>query len=155
MSRLVAAAAAAMVAGLALAGCSSDAPRNSAGQVTAAASVDAFQVTLGDCTGPMKEGNIMSLQVLPCDDAHYFEAYARTELPDGDYPGEDAAQEEADTFCTAEFKTFVGVATKDSSLDMFYMYPLKESWATGDREVLCFAGLDKGGLKGSLKGTKK
>ncbi|MEZ5201302.1 MAG: hypothetical protein R2742_08285 [Micropruina glycogenica] len=93
MSRLVAAAAAAMVAGLALAGCSSDAPRNSAGQVTAAASVDAFQVTLGDCTGPMKEGNIMSLQVLPCDDAHYFEAYARTELPDGDYPGEDAAQE--------------------------------------------------------------
>ena len=80
---------------------------------------------------------------------------ARTELPDGDYPGEDAAREKADTFCTSEFKTFVGVATKDSSLDMFYMYPLKESWATGDREVLCFAGLDKGGLKGSLKGTKK
>ena len=82
-------------------------------------------------------------------------AGANSELPDGDYPGEDAAQEKADTFCTAEFKTFVGVATKDSSLDRFYMYPVKESWATGDREVLCFAGLDKGGLKGSLKGTKK
>lgn len=155
MSRFAAVAVATLVAGLAFTGCSSDAPRNSAGQVTAAASVDAFQVTLGDCTGPMKEGNILSLQVLPCDQAHYFEAYARTELPDGDYPGEQVAQDKADTFCTAEFKTFVGVAAKDSSMGTFYMYPVKESWATGDREVLCFAGLDKGGIKGSLKGSKK
>ncbi|MFT3862456.1 septum formation family protein [Micropruina sp.] len=155
MRRLGAGAASALLAGLTLAGCSTDAPRDNAGQVTATASIDAFQIALGDCTGPMKEGNVMSLQVVPCEQEHYFEAYARTDLPDGDYPGEDSVADKADWFCSDEFKTFIGVTATKSDYDMFYLYPIEDSWATGDREVMCLVGSSKGGVKGTLRGAEK
>ena len=47
------------------------------------------------------------------------------------------------------------MATKDSGYDMFYLYPVEQSWAAGDREVVCLAGSDKGKLTGSLKGVEK
>ncbi|MBK8445607.1 MAG: septum formation family protein [Micropruina sp.] len=147
--------AAAGIACLVLAGCATGVPRNTAGQVTAEASIDAFQVTVGDCTGAMKEGDVSSLKVIPCDQPHYFEAYARTDLEDGDFPGEDELTKHANTFCSEQFKTFIGLSTKDSAYDMFYLYPVKESWATGDREVLCFVGSTSGKVTGTLKGVEK
>lgn len=140
---------------LLVAGCSGAVPRNSAGQVTAPASINAFQVTVGDCTGPMKEGDVESLQVVPCDQKHNFEAYAVTNLTGTAFPGVAEVAKQADKFCTAEFRSFVGVATKDSTYDMFYLHPIEKSWATGDREVLCLAGATKGGVTGSLKGVAK
>ena len=145
-----------VVATLSLTGCMAGAaPRDTAGQVTASASVDAFQVKVGDCTGSLKEGDVSDLQVIPCADPHFYEAYANTQLTDSAYPGESAVIKQASKFCTAEFKSFIGLATKDSGYDMFYMYPVEQSWATGDREVLCLAGSDKGKLAGSLKGSEK
>lgn len=145
----------AMAAGLALVGCASDVPRNTAGQVTAPASIDPFQIAVGDCTGPIKEGDVQSLQVVPCGEGHNFEAFAATELTGSDFPGEAEVKKQADKFCTAEFRTFVGLAAKDSRYDMFYLHPVEDSWAIGDRQVLCLAGTTKGGLKGSLKGVQK
>ena len=146
---------AALAAGLALAGCAPGVPRNTAGQVTAPASIDPFQITVGDCTGPVKEGDVQSLQVVPCTDPHNFEAYAETDLSGTDYPGEAEVKKQADKFCTAEFRTFIGVAAKDSRYDMFYLYPVERSWAIGDRQVLCLTGSSKGGLEGTLKGVQK
>lgn len=145
-----------VVVTLGLAGCTLGAtPRNTAGQVTTSASVDAFQIRVGDCTGKLAEGNISNLEIVPCADSHYYEAYSRTDLEDGDFPGETSVTKAADKFCTAEFKKFVGVSTDDSKYDMFYLYPTAESWRTGDREILCLAGSDDGKVKGSLKGVKK
>ncbi len=146
---------AALVCGLILVGCTTGAPRNTAGQVTATASINPFQITLGDCTGPMKEGDIESLQVVPCGDKHNYEAYAVTKLSGTTFPGEAEVTKQADKFCTAEFRTFIGLAPKDSKYDMFYLYPVESSWAAGDREVLCLAGSTKGGVTGTLKGVAK
>ncbi len=146
---------AAVACGLVLVGCTTGAPRNTAGQVTATASINPFQITLGDCTGPMKEGDIESLQVVPCGDKHNYEAYAVTKLSGSTFPGEAEVTKQADKFCTAEFRTFVGLASKDSKYDMFYLYPVESSWAVGDREVLCLAGSTKGGVTGTLKGVAK
>ena len=78
-----------VVATLSLTGCMAGAaPRDTAGQVTASASVDAFQVKVGDCTGSLKEGDVSDLQVIPCADPHFYEAYAATQLTHADYPGE-------------------------------------------------------------------
>ncbi len=144
------------MAALALTGCTvGSTPRNTAGQVTAQASVDAFQVKVGDCTGSLKEGDVSDLQVIPCADAHFYEAFGSTQLTEGSYPGESEVTKEANKFCTAEFKTFIGLATKDSGYDMFFLYPVEKSWATGDREVLCLVGSDKGKITGSLKGIEK
>ncbi len=147
--------AAVLACGVTLVGCAGGVPRNTAGQVTAPASIDAFQITVGDCTGPMKEGDVSSLQVVPCEQAHNFEAYAVTNLAGSSFPGETEVTKQADKFCSAEFRTFVGLATKDSKFDMFFLYPTESSWAGGDREVLCLAGSTKGGVKGSLKGLAK
>jgi len=145
----------AALCGLLLVGCTSGSPRNTAGQVTSPASIDAFQITVGDCTGPITEGDVESLQVIPCGTAHNYEAYATTDLNGTEFPGEAEVKKQSDKFCTAAFRAFVGLATKNSSYDMFYLYPVEASWALGDREVLCLVGTDKGGIKGSLKGVKK
>ena len=145
----------ALAAGLLLAGCAADVPRNTAGQVTAPASIDPFQVAVGDCTGGIKEGDISSLQVVPCDTAHHYEAYAQTELTGKEYPGESEVKKKADKFCTTAFTGFVGLSAKDSRYDMFYLYPVADSWAIGDRQVLCLAGSAKGDIKGTLKGVQK
>ncbi|MFT3968810.1 MAG: septum formation family protein [Micropruina sp.] len=144
---------AALACGLILVGCASGAPRNSAGQLTAPASIGPFQITIGDCTGAMKEGDVSSLQVVPCDQKHRFEAYAFTNLSGDSFPGEAEVTKQADKFCAAEFRTFVGLAPKDSRYDMFYLYPVETSWAAGDRQVLCLAGSNKSDLTGSLKGA--
>ena len=145
-----------LAAALALAGCTAGSvPRDTAGQVTATASVDAFQVKVGDCTGSLKDGDVSDLQVIPCAEPHFYEAYASTQLADGSYPGESEVTKQANKTCTAEFERFIGVSTKDSAYDMFYLYPVEASWASGDREVLCLVGSDKGKLTGSLKGVKK
>lgn len=146
---------AAGLGGVLLVGCSTGATRNPAGQVTAQASVDPYQVTVGDCTGALKEGDVSSLKVIPCDQQHYFEAYARTALAGGAYPGLAEVTKRAGAFCKSEFKTFVGLSTKDSAYTMSYLYPVEDSWATGDREVLCLAGSDKGQVTGTLKGIAK
>lgn len=155
MRLAVALAAAAASGSLLLAGCVSGAPRNTSGQVTATASVDPFQITVGDCTGPMKEGDVSSLQVVPCEDSHHYEAFASTELEGTEFPGDNDVRKQADKFCAAQFKTFVGLSPKDSRYAVFFLYPVEDSWKLGDREVLCLAGADKGGIKGSLKGVKK
>lgn len=146
---------AALACGLALAGCADGVPRNTAGQVTAPASIDPFQIVVGDCTGPIKDGDIESLQVMPCDQPHHFEAYASSMLSGTGFPGDAEVSKQADKFCTAEFRTFLGLAPKDSRYDMFYLHPVESSWASGDREMLCLVGSTKGGVTGSLKGVGK
>lgn len=145
-----------VAAALALAGCSlGGAPRNTAGEVTQSASVNAFQLRVGDCTGSLAEGDIEDLQVIPCEESHFYEAYAARDLPDGEFPGENEVTEQADKYCTTEFKTFVGLPTKDSKYEMFYLYPVDESWQAGDREVMCLVGSSKGKITGSLQGVAK
>ena len=144
-----------LAGGLALAGCSTDAPRDQAGQVTASATADAFSLRVGDCTPSLTTGNVTELQLVPCDQEHAWEAFASKTLPEGDYPGDSDVSSAAEEFCVDAFKPFVGIAQSESTLDVNYLGPTKDSWANGDREVICLAGLDAGGLKGTLKDSKK
>ena len=58
--------------------------------------------------------------------------------------------------CIAEFADFVGLGYPDSDLDVFPITPTAESWADGDRVVLCalFA-LDLSKLTGSMEGSRR
>ncbi|MFZ1410018.1 MAG: septum formation family protein [Micropruina sp.] len=144
-----------LFAAASLVSCSSEAPRNSAGEVTASAVAAAASIKVGDCTGELKEGSLSTADLVPCAQAHYFEAYASKILTDGDFPGEESLRKSADTYCNDQFETFVGVGSNDSTYVVFHLTPVAETWATGDRQILCLAGSEKGGLTGSLKGTEK
>ncbi len=124
-------------------GCSvfrSPAPeRDADGAVTAEAMTDAFSLQVGDCINDPGTESVTDITVLPCDQPHVFETFARTEMPDGDYPGVPAANTAASEFCAREFTTYVGLEYDASVLELLYFYPVEESWnAADDREILCF-----------------
>ncbi|QLQ16209.1 MAG: septum formation family protein [Micropruina sp.] len=140
---------------LAVTGCSSDAPRNSAGAVTASASVDAFSIKVGDCTGKLTTGTIEGTDLVPCDEKHYYEVFGSTQMTGDTFPGESETSKQAQKFCDAEFTKFVGIPSTKSKYGVFYLTPIADSWKAGDREILCLVGDDNGGIKGTLKGAKK
>ncbi len=149
-------AALAVAASMLAAGCSTDAPRNSAGEVTASADSDAFALKVGDCTGALGTGSIDQVALVPCTEPHDYEAYASMRLTQDTFPGTDQVTEQADAFCAREFKNFVGIDYEESKYQISSLMPTKESWSSaGDREVLCLAGKDSGKITGSLKGVRK
>lgn len=153
-------------AALALSGCSqvedivgSDEPdRDPSGQVTETeAGADVFALKVGDCTmGFTAETEVSELDIVPCDQPHVDEYYASVSVPDGDYPGDEAINAQAETDCTAEFETFVGVAYADSELYVSFLTPTQESWETqNDREILCSVYEEGVETTGSLAGAAR
>ena len=143
-----------LVAALAvvLAGCAADIPRNSAGQVTAAATTDAFSIAVGDCVGKVDGDSTDELPLVPCTEVHYWEAYAASDLAGNDFPGNAGVKDLADKACADAFEGFVGVAADDSKYEVTYLTPTKETWAQAqDREVVCMVGSSNGNITGSLK----
>lgn len=113
-------------------------------------------VDVGDCIDtPGGQGS--DVTVLPCDGPHIFEAFAATEMPDGEYPGLPAAISSATEFCAREFDIFVGVDYDASALEMLYFYPVEDSWTTaGDRRILCLVAEEgQTPVTGSLEGTAR
>ena len=132
-----------VVAVLALAGCSTPAEpeRDEAGAVVATEeAADVFSLAVGDCTNDSgeTEGEVTTVEAVPCDGPHDNEAYHAEDLPDGDYPGDDAVFTSADEICLREFEPFVGLSYEESRLAYFPYTPTQDSWEQGgDREVLC------------------
>jgi hypothetical protein len=145
----------ALAAVLFTAGCGG-APRNDAGQVTASASADAFQVKVGDCTGELGTGTVSDVALVPCDQEHSWEAYSSTQLTDATYPGNTAVTDQANKVCNDTYEPWAGISASKTEHDITFFYPTQQTWTNAnDREILCFVGSEKGGIKGSLKGSKK
>ena len=76
-----------------------------------------------------------------CTEAHIAEVYAVTDLeePSGaDWPGLEAVQDRASTFCNDSFRDIMGVPGEISALDVLFFRPDQQTWNDGDREVACF-----------------
>lgn len=119
-------------------GGSNEPERNEDGEIVEQkddADVNAIQV--GDCVGPFPDGEIAEIPVIPCNDPHEMEVFASVELDGDEYPGADRLGKKSENRCVKEFKTFVGVPYNESELFLSYLGPTDETWAQGDREVLC------------------
>ncbi|MDR0591844.1 MAG: hypothetical protein LBG60_01015 [Bifidobacteriaceae bacterium] len=138
-------------AGCGLIGTTKEAPRGEQGEVVESAKADVFTMKVGDCTGDLDEGEISESLLIPCGDAHYWEAYASTQMTGDDYPAD--AADQADAYCLSEFEPFIGLSYEESVYEVTYLYPTQETWdLVDDREILCLAGGDTGDLVGTLKG---
>jgi len=118
---------------------------------------DIFTVAVGDCLNDDGvEGEISSVPKIDCSEPHDSEAFASVDVSDGDYPGEDAIFAEAGSACEAQFDAFVGISYAESVFDFSYYYPTPESWANGDREIICLI-FDPAGkiTSGSLAGAAR
>lgn len=159
-------ASAALVAALALAGCSTvqgfgggaDEPSRDADtqEITESGDADVFTLRPGDCFNDTAAGEIDAVPVVPCAEAHDNEVFASHMMPDGEFPGQDGITAFADANCTPDFETFVGTAWEESSLEWFPITPTQGSWeSAGDREVLCAVWDPAGQVEGTLAGAAR
>jgi hypothetical protein len=99
----------------------------------------AFAIKVGDCLDDADvQGATTTAPIVPCTGPHDSEAYGRFLLTDTEYPGEEKVKSEAAAGCSGTlFANFVGIASADSTLQFSYYFPTADSWASGDREVMC------------------
>ena len=83
------------------------------------------------------------MPVVPCDDLHVAQVYARAELKGGYGPGgtdlyqASSEQSEAQARCADAFQEAMGLPPERSELAFEYFAPTKDRWEGGDRTVVC------------------
>lgn len=121
-----------------------------------------FSVEAGQCfLAPEEvEAQIADLDEVDCGEPHDHEAYAVVtyedgdpEIPDDEYPGDEALTNFADGTCAQRFGEYVGVDYLDSDLFFTYLLPSPRSWQEEDRKVICLVTSAGNQLQGSVKGT--
>lgn len=138
-----------------------EATRDGFGAVAKEGSLGAFSVALGDCLQePIADGaqleQVEDVAAVPCSQPHAGEVYAEFDLPDGDFPGDEAISASADERCVAEFAEFVGTPYEDSELEFFTLQPTESSWTSQqDRAVFCVVGAFDATSTGTLKGAAR
>jgi hypothetical protein len=162
-SRLSLAAAALLIAGLSLSGCTalfpSSAPPatdSSTGEEIEQTDTDVFALSVGQCLNDTDGTEVSEVPLVDCADEHDFEVYSDFELTGDEFPGTDEINTQADAECLTAFESFVGISYDDSALGYTYFTPTEGSWTDGDdRLVSCLIGDPNGKVSGTLKGAAK
>jgi hypothetical protein len=116
-----------------------NASRGDDGSIDRAGDLTAGDLRAGDCfdlKDPDSE-EVGDVTAKPCTELHQYEAFFAGNLPEGDYPADDAVGAFVVNQCGPAFETFVGRAYEESRLELFYLIPTQSGWRTGDRSVLC------------------
>ena len=129
--------------------------RNDAGSITEAGELSVFQIRVGDCFNAGDDDTLETVDAVPCAEPHEFEAYAKFELPNGDFPGPQALKSHVEAGCVGPFAGYAGVAYESSSLYYFAIQPSAETWEDqNDREVVCSLTTEDGSARsGSAAGS--
>ena len=132
-------------------------PVASTGGGTAGVLTSVFDLAAGDCFGT-NEGPLASVLVVECGQPHVYEVFALV-YHDGAasaaYPGDDAMTEYADTACRVPFETYVGRDYATSAYWITTIAPSADTWAQGDREIVCTLRMGSEGeeVSGSAQGS--
>jgi hypothetical protein len=128
----------------------SDAASAGAGEETSV-----FDLEVGDCF--TSESTLLdTVLVVDCEEPHVYEVYdvGDVESTDDAYPGDAAMGETASAQCQDAFEAYVGIAYEDSQWYVTSIPPSEETWAEGDREVVCLLHLqDESEVTGSAEGS--
>lgn len=110
----------------------------------------------GQCVQNAESEEISGLQVTDCAKPHQAEIFYTVELSAKQrIPEEDLSDYARDT-CIDAFEGYVGRSYEESELDTTELYPSEESWAAGERTIVCFViSPDDEPLVGSVKDSKK
>ncbi|MET0297340.1 MAG: septum formation family protein [Microbacterium sp.] len=125
-------------------------------EVTEAGDADVFTLRVGDCFNDVDATEVTEVPAVPCADAHDNEVYLSFDMPDGEWPGQEAIDAAAEAECTPAFSSFVGLDYDSSSLDWYAIYPVQGGWEDlGDREILCAVWDPAGMIEGTLAGAAR
>ena len=99
---------------------------------------DVFSLEVGDCMDDFGTAeDITSVPIIDCDEEHDAEVYATEDIDSDSFPGASEVSDEADEICIDAWEDFVGISYEDSFLNYSALTPSEESWALGDKEVVC------------------
>jgi hypothetical protein len=119
---------------------------------------DVFSIVVGDCLDDAGvPDEVTTLPIVDCAEPHDSEVFARTESTEAVYPGAEELEQTLIEFCRGDaFAAFVGIPFAESRYATRGYFPTAESWANGDRELLCTL-IDESGdqLAGSLRGAEE
>lgn len=129
-----------------------------AGACSGVTGTDVPTADVGDCvtddvtaTG---EG-VDEFDVVECTEPHTAEVFHTFELPDGDFPGDQALTQAMTEACGPVFEEYIGTAYGESEVEVYPVFPTEQTWDDADdREVICFGALRDGSeLTESLEGS--
>lgn len=128
----------------------------------ATAGAEIPDLKVGDCfdtAATSGQTTLYRIPVVPCTTAHGGEIYAETTAPDslaGDRstPTQQALWDAADAYCYPQFAEFVGLRWARSELLYWPIAPSEESWADGDRRILCVVESESP-VTGTLQGAER
>lgn len=129
---------------------------------TATTGAEIPDLQVGDCidtTATSGQTTLYRIPVVSCTTAHGGEIYAETTASDGlaengGTPTQQALWDAADAYCYPQFARFVGMRWARSELLYWPIAPSEESWAEGDRRILCVVESDTP-VTGSLRGAER
>ncbi|HEX3394889.1 MAG TPA: septum formation family protein, partial [Acidimicrobiales bacterium] len=111
----------------------------------------------GDCL--KKPGaNFETTERVDCAKPHDLEVFALVDDPaprGAKYPGRDLMDREANVACPPQFESYVGVPFDQSQLSVTFFVPVKATWESNSRRLLCTVSAKTGQLTGSVKGSKR
>ena len=103
---------------------------------------DIFDLKVGTCfdnEGEANEEVVSTIPIRNCNQPHDNEVFYVFKLPDAPsyQASEDSINAELDK-CADAFNDYVGVDYQESLYELSEFTPTPESWADGDREIVCF-----------------
>jgi putative regulator of septum formation/uncharacterized protein DUF4190 len=106
----------------------------------------------GDCVNDVK--NLRTVTVVPCTSTHAAQVTHTFTLPNGVWPGQSAVVAKSEQGCTARQDAYFSKHPSRVPLDQWHVYPTEDTWALGDREVVCYVtGANERPLKRSVIGN--
>lgn len=117
----------------------SDDPSAEPSEATDGAKVTTFDIEAGDCFISNGE-HLETVTVVDCDQPHVYEAFHVFDHEAGStakYPGDDEIYAYAEETCDPAFVAFVDHDYETSLWYITTVTPSSESWAVGDRKILC------------------
>lgn len=99
-----------------------------------------LKLDVGTCfDDPSSFEQVLDVPVIDCDKPHDNEVIANQNLSGSDFPGSSQIENRANQICYDSFADYVGISYEESIYDIGWLSPTEETWAVGDREVICFA----------------
>ncbi|CAN5809917.1 hypothetical protein BH18ACT6_BH18ACT6_06750 [soil metagenome] len=116
-----------------------------------------FSLPVGTCFDDQSGDEISSVPEVECSEPHDNEVFALIDYTETDvYPGPEEISDIGTNVCVEQFEAYVGIDYLSSALEVFSIYPSEDSWADGDRELICVLyNVDLSKLTGSMEGAAR
>ena len=115
-------------------------------EAQATGTVPAKDLVTGNCISDANAttGDVTTFDAVACDEPHDGEVFTVIALKGEKYPGLKFVQGKGQRGCRARLRRqATAKAYKDKRLGYKFVYPTKQSWAQGDREITCLATFTK------------